>query len=49
MTEKQLRKIASIFLLSKDLMVIGDCLKAIQAMGLSEDFRVFLISYVTMS
>lgn len=49
MTEKQLRNIASIFLLSKDLVVIGDCLKAIQAMGLSEDFRVFLISYVTMS
>lgn len=49
MTEKQLRNIASIFLLSKDLVVIGDCLVAIRAMGLLEDFRTFLISYVTMS
>ena len=49
MTEKQIRKIASIFLLSKDLVVVGDCLRAIQAMDLMEDFRIFLISYITMA
>ena len=49
MTEKQIRKIASIFLLSKDLVVVGDCLVAIRAMGLMEDFRNFLFSYITMA
>ena len=49
MTEKQIRKIASIFLLSKDLVVVGDCLVAIRAMGLIEDFRNFLFSYITMA
>lgn len=49
MTEKQIRKIASIFLLSKDLVVVGDCLVAIRAMGLTEDFRNFLFSYITMA